>query len=59
MNLCSSGHDEVCHEGRNCPACEAIAEMNALQKEKDELQDQVDELKDELETMMQGKGSNQ
>jgi len=21
MNLCSDGHDEVCYEGRKCPAC--------------------------------------
>ena len=21
MNLCDAGHEEVCFEGRNCPAC--------------------------------------
>ena len=26
MNLCSSGHDEICYEGRNCPVCVLISE---------------------------------
>lgn len=30
LNLCDTGHDEVCFEGRNCPMCalqEALNEM--------------------------------
>jgi hypothetical protein len=34
MNLCSTGHEEVCYDSRECPACEVIVEM---QKEIDEL----------------------
>jgi len=29
MNLCSRNHDEVCFEGKNCPACEVIDELNS------------------------------
>jgi hypothetical protein len=28
MNLCSKIHDEVCYEGRRCPACDVIDERN-------------------------------
>lgn len=28
MNLCSDGHEEICHEGRNCPVCEIIKEKD-------------------------------
>lgn len=27
MNLCSEGHDEICYEGKYCPACEIIKEF--------------------------------
>lgn len=40
MNLCSDGHDEVCYEGRDCPAClinkeliETIEDRNKLLEE--------------------------
>lgn len=39
MNLCSDEHDEVCYEGRYCPACSVRDEM---EREKDL---QIDELK--------------
>lgn len=41
MNLCSDGHQEVCYEGRTCPCCEKMADM---QKEIDNLQARVEEL---------------
>lgn len=28
MNLCSDNHDEVCYEGRTCPACAVAAEKD-------------------------------
>ena len=28
MNLCSEGHDEVCYESRNCPACDVKAQLD-------------------------------
>lgn len=33
MNLCSDGHDEVCYEGRDCPACVAIDEREDIEKD--------------------------
>lgn len=33
MNLCSEGHDEVCYDGRNCPACSLIDEVTSLKHE--------------------------
>ena len=55
MELCSSGHDEVCYESRTCPACEikdklndARMEVTALQKAVEGLEDRVDELSSEL-----------
>jgi F0F1-type ATP synthase membrane subunit b/b' len=59
MNLCSDNHDEVCFEGRECPACNVISEKDSeiqkLQSEIDntepllqELRDQAQGYKDEL-----------
>jgi len=31
MDICSSGHDEICFEGRKCPLCELIKEIEDLQ----------------------------
>ena len=33
MNICSNNHDEVCYEGRNCPTCDALVELENTQKE--------------------------
>ena len=27
MNICSENHDEICFEGRTCPACFKIEEI--------------------------------
>ena len=42
MELCSSGHDEVCYDGRKCPACELYEET------KKEYDDQIVLLNQEL-----------
>lgn len=47
--LCSGGrgdksHDEICHEGTDCPFC---AYMEEKQNEIDELKDQVKKLDEE------------
>jgi hypothetical protein len=39
MNLCSSGHDEVCYEGRTCPVCDL----------REDLEDSIKDLTKELE----------
>jgi hypothetical protein len=38
MWLCSSGHEEICHESRRCPVCDII----------DDYKNQIDELKNEI-----------
>jgi len=27
VELCSSGHDEVCFDGRSCPVCDVLADL--------------------------------
>lgn len=52
MNLCNSGHDEVCFEGRTCPVCakteEAEREAATLQEKIDNLEGTVTQLETEL-----------
>jgi len=43
MELCSSGHNEVCYECKNCPVCETLAE-------KEELENEISDLKSEIES---------
>jgi len=45
MNLCADDHDEVCYEGRHCPACEVRKEKNA---EISELKDKIADLEGEV-----------
>ena len=33
MDLCSKGHEEICYEGRICPVCDKIDDLNLLSKE--------------------------
>lgn len=53
MNLCSDNHDEVCFEGRHCPACSVAEEKNkeiaALEKTNGEQLDDILELTRQLE----------
>ena len=45
MNLCDSGHDEVCFDGRNCPFC---AKMEEKDQEISELNSKIDTLQEQL-----------
>jgi hypothetical protein len=45
MNICDSGHQEVCFDGRKCPVCEWIDEY---QNEIGVLQDQITALQDQI-----------
>ncbi len=47
MNLCSSGHDEICFEGRQCPFCDKLADLS---REIDDKDQKIDSLRDELAT---------
>lgn len=42
MNLCDDGHQSICYEGRQCPACD-------LRDELERSREQVEDLKDELQ----------
>jgi hypothetical protein len=46
MNLCNNNHQEVCFEGRECPLCQSVKE---LQQEIDALLEERDHLKEQLE----------
>lgn len=48
MRLCSDGHEEICHENRNCPLCAAQEEIDGLEVDVRMLQSKVDELDDTL-----------
>ena len=48
MQLCSTGHDEICYESRNCPLCTAIQEADKLQKDITELQTEMLQLDDHI-----------
>jgi hypothetical protein len=45
MDLCSSGHDEICYDGRGCPACELLRRIDSLENEVQGLLQEVDSLK--------------
>lgn len=51
MFLCSDGHEEVCHESRQCPACAVIKEKDKEIENKDEeiqsLHARIDELENQ------------
>lgn len=44
MNLCDKGHEEVCFEGRNCPVCEKMAEIEMLENDVCDLQVAIERL---------------
>ena len=41
MNLCQDGHNEVCFEIRNCPACAILEELAEARKKIAELEDEI------------------
>lgn len=44
MNLCDDGHDEVCYEGKYCPACELNRELLETIEDRNKLSERVEEL---------------
>lgn len=48
MELCSDGHDEVCYETRNCPACDIEVEKDKVIKD---LENQVTDLQGEVDEL--------
>jgi len=58
MYLCSDGHDEICHEGRTCPACElkdqlkdADNTIESLESKNKDLNSEIDDLKREIRNL--------
>lgn len=51
MTLCSDGHEEVCFEARDCPACEAVTERDGLAKELDQLREEYSDLENSIRTI--------
>ncbi len=51
MELCSSGHSEVCYERGSCPACEVIDERDTAQGELKDAQNQVSDLERDNERL--------
>jgi transcription initiation factor IIE alpha subunit len=49
MNLCSDGHDEVCHEGKDCPACEIKGELKDANDTIGELREKVSDLQSTID----------
>ena len=45
LNICNDEHEEVCYEGRYCPACAVVERVRALEGE---LSDVRRELEDAL-----------
>jgi transcription initiation factor IIE alpha subunit len=51
MNLCSQNHTEICHEGRDCPLCGVVGELEEANDSINDLKGQVAELKTEIEEL--------
>ncbi len=43
MYICYEGHEEIVHEGRDCPACQLKGEVDELQEENEELREKIKE----------------
>lgn len=50
MNLCSDNHEEICFEGRVCPACDIAKERDEAQDELAKAEKQIDELQSQLDS---------
>jgi len=44
MELCFDGHEEVCYEGKSCPACELVEATISLNKEIENLKEEIEKL---------------
>lgn len=48
MDLCSNTHQEICYEGRKCPACEVVLERDKALELVQQLREEVAGLSQEL-----------
>jgi len=52
MNLCSDNHDEVCYEGRYCPCCIIINDLNIAEDTVKKQRDEINRLETENENLL-------
>ena len=50
MNLCLEGHDEICYEGRECPACNLLKDRDYFDNEVGRLEKELDSVQSDLES---------
>jgi hypothetical protein len=48
MTLCSEGHDEICYEGRECPACLLKEDRDWFEEEDSKKDEKIKELNDKI-----------
>jgi len=51
MNICSEDHEEIVHEGRDCPLCSAIEEINSLEEQVGKEEEANSELRATIEKL--------
>jgi hypothetical protein len=51
LYLCSTDHEEICHEGRTCPVCKLVEEISDLKRDLRSETDRADALQDEVDTL--------
>ena len=51
MQMCSSSHDEIVHDSRKCPLCEALSEIEDFVKSVAEQQEEINTLRDKIEEL--------
>lgn len=56
MELCSDGHEEVCYDGKHCPACVALQENDELGAEVDELKGEIKVLESNVDSLQKELG---
>jgi len=55
MELCKSGHEEICYEDLNCPMCDLIVEKDEeiknLNSDIDDYNSELEEKENEIESL--------
>lgn len=59
MNICSSGHEEIVHEGPHCPLCIAEKTIRDLESEISDLKSTLAEVRSSLQDALDGKQHEQ
>lgn len=51
MELCDSGHTEICFEGYNCPMCLAHDRIRELEDDNKQLERQLEDANEEIDNL--------